>query len=77
MDVGALAHSLIHKLKDMTIEYRGNQHMLEENKKKALIGAASVGGAYLIPGEHPVLATIALGYTALKGYQAVRDWAGK
>jgi hypothetical protein len=77
MDIGQLASNLVNKAKDATIGYQPDIATLESNKTKALIGVASLGIIYIIPGDHPILSTIAFGYSALKGYQAMRDWAGK
>ena len=77
MDLGDKVNNLSRKLKDNTVDYNPNPMRQEDNKQRALYGAAGVGVAYLIPGAHPVLELAAIGYAAVKGYQAVRDWAGK
>ncbi len=77
MDLEAMTEQLKTKARAATVEYRGHENMLHRHKSQMLLGAASVGGVYLLPGQHEVLLTIALGYTLLKGYQSMRDWAGK
>jgi hypothetical protein len=77
MDVGSLTNGLMQKLHDVTVNYQPSPNTLDKNKNKILIGAATLGGAYALPGDHPILVTLALGYTALKCYQSIRDWAGK
>ena len=77
MDLGKLTNQIASKLKDATINYQPDPNTLNENKNKIIYGLAAIGGSYILPGEHPVLAAVTISYTAIKGYQAIKDWAEK
>jgi len=62
MDVGQLVDNVIERAKDTTVRYCLNPRNTIANKNRALYGAASAGGAYMLPGEHPILVGLALGY---------------
>ncbi len=77
MSLEKLTKGAVKKVKDVTIGYQASRYNLEKNKTRALYGAVALGALYLIPGDQPLLSTIAVGYTVLKGYHSIRDWAGK
>lgn len=77
MTINNLVDEQIAKVKEMTVNYRPNPTKLNDNKMKCLYALAATGGTYMLPGDHPTLATVTLLYAGLKGYQAVRDWADK
>lgn len=77
MNIGELANSILERVKTATISYQPSRETLESNKTKVIIGAASLGALYIIPGDQTLLSTIATCYTALKSYHSIRDWAGK
>jgi hypothetical protein len=62
---------------EMTIKYVPNPANLENDKTRIIIGGIGIGVACLLPGEHPVLVGLATGYTGLKCYHGIRDWAAK
>jgi hypothetical protein len=77
MGLEELTKGVVKKVKDVTIGYQASSYNLEKNKTRALFGVAALGALYLVPGDQPLLSTITVGYTVLKSYHSVRDWAGK
>jgi len=77
MSIENKVSGFIEEIKKNTVDYRPTPNNLEDNRNKSVIGLASVGALYVLPGDYQLLSSIALIYTGLKGYQAVRDWAGK
>jgi hypothetical protein len=63
--------------KSQTIEYIPLQQNLDKNKKHTLYTAAVFGGVHILPGDLTLVKTGIICYGTLKGYQAIRDWAGK
>lgn len=66
--------SLVERVREATIDYEPSITTLEHNKTRALIGSGALVGTYALPGDHELLAGMAIGYLALKSYHALRDW---
>ena len=77
MSIGDLVKDASKKVRDATFDYVPDYTRMSENRTKALVGFSTIGALYIAPGDHPTLASVALAYGCVKGYQAVRDWAGK
>ncbi|MBU1200918.1 MAG: hypothetical protein KJ583_03245 [Nanoarchaeota archaeon] len=77
MSLEKMVKKAVQDIKKATIDYQPTITTLQKNKTKTIMGAAVLGGLYLIPGNQYLLSYAALMYTSLKGYQSVRDWAGK
>ncbi len=72
----ALVQRCMHYMKNQTTDYSPDPAMLASNKKKAIVGTIATGAAYIVLGSGLVSAGMAA-YSSIKGYQALRDWAGK
>ncbi|MBU0979401.1 MAG: hypothetical protein KJ709_01225 [Nanoarchaeota archaeon] len=77
MIIAELANRLVESAKDATVNYTADPARLESHKSQLVVGAIATGVAHIIPGSHPIIENILLGYTVLKGYQSLRDWAGR
>lgn len=77
MGLEELTKSVVKKVKEVTVDYQASGYNLKRNKTRALFGVAALGALYIIPGDQSLLSTVAVGYTVLKSYHFVRDWAGK
>lgn len=61
-------------LKSATVDYLGNRETLNQNLAKTGAGLAGLAVLHFIPGPQPLLDVVIVGYTGIKGYQALRDW---
>jgi hypothetical protein len=63
------------RMVNATFNYTPNQSKMASNRTKAIIGGVVAAAAYAL--DYNLIAAGSLAYSAVKSYQAVRDWAGK
>ncbi|MBI5390298.1 hypothetical protein HZB02_02320 [Candidatus Woesearchaeota archaeon] len=72
-----LAEEALRLLKGETLGYQPNPSSFEQNRKRAGYGLGGLVALTIIPGPQPLLGAVLLGYSAIKGYQAYRDYHAK